>query len=265
MGVATKQRSMKKSSRSSSDAAPGKVFYLYGVSLAGSATGRAVSTEGVDGNSPVEALEVDRFLCWVSSVNRQEYADDLSGNMENLEWLATASVRHQGVVGELSRRLDILPVRFGTVFLNRESLAQHVRERKPVMLETLRRISGSVEWGVKLFREATPSPAMVEASSGRDYLRRKAEMIKPAPAEADPAVLSLMRDLEKLSQDVAPGGKASAGQPGLVWHRSFLVNKTEEEKLTALLRDYSRKLAGRFHIECSGPWPPYSFVDRHGL
>src|SRR5688572_16157931 len=96
-------------------AATDRVLYLYGITQL--RTERAeVSAPGIDGAAGVEAMMCAGLTCWVSRVNRVDYADRLTENMENLDWLAAASLRHQQVVSELGSEGTVLPARLGTVF-----------------------------------------------------------------------------------------------------------------------------------------------------
>jgi len=115
----------------------------------------------------------------VSRVSRAGFADNLSSNMENLDWLATAGVRHQRVVSELARRGAILPARFGTIFHTLESLERDISGRKRALIRSLARVADTDEWGIKVFLELRPQPSPgAQAASGSDYLRRKASVLR---------------------------------------------------------------------------------------
>jgi hypothetical protein len=111
----------------------------------------------------VEAVECSGFTCWVSHVDADEFGENLTRNMENLEWLADASVRHQRVVGTIHERLPILPARFGIVFLNEKSLAGDVSGRKGALRASFRRIADADEWGIRVFGPARAALADVGA------------------------------------------------------------------------------------------------------
>src|SRR6266704_918865 len=130
--------------------APGKVIYLYGVGPAQSRPALPASA-GVDGIAAVEALPAAGMLCWISYVDRTEFADQLSEKMDDLEWLAAASIRHQQSVAEITAHSQLLPARFGTVFLNYESLEADIRRRKRSLTVALKRVADADEWGVKVF------------------------------------------------------------------------------------------------------------------
>ena len=234
------------------------MLYLYGI------TAKAAKTKisgSIDNSSPVERFEDSGLVAWFSRVSDDEFGDRLAANMENLEWLAGASVRHQRVVSQIAESVTVLPARFGTVFRSEESLAQHIREEKDKLTATLQRIEGTEEWGVKLFLFPDPPASPIEVSSGRDYLRAKATMVQVKKrTELDPDVVEFARELQAIAADSAPAGKVSSGQNNLEWQASFLVRKKDRPKWDRLLKNYATRWADRREIQCTGPWPPYSFV-----
>jgi hypothetical protein len=239
-------------------------LYLYGISQP-SRKKIQLHAEAVDGQAAIENLPLAGLDCWISRVDRREFAERLAENMENLEWLATVGVRHQRAVAGLASKVEILPARFGTVFLSDESLRQHVESSRKGIQSVFKKIAGSDEWGLKVFQSIqSERPAMIEAASGTDYLKRKAQSVMPRTREEDPALIDFTKSLSDLSADVAAGGKASGGQPNLVWHGSFLVKRTRQKKFAETLKQFTAKHGDRYRVECSGPWPPYSFVGQHG-
>ena len=228
-------------------------------------TAKMVAAEGIDGQAKVEALRCENYVCWISHVSKEEFADRLSDNMQDLEWLAAAGLRHQRAVAEISQQSATLPARFGTVFLSEDSLHQHVKERQKALREAFERVADADEWGIKLFEIAKPKRSeAIPAASGSDYLKKKAEMLQPRSGKKlDEAGREFVATLTKLAVAAVPGGKASAGQPGLSWHGSFLIRRKDRKKLEAVLKKYGSRWQGSRRIDCSGPWPPYSFVEEH--
>ncbi len=239
------------------------VLYVYGVTTAPKKS-VATPTSGVDGVSAVEPVLAGDLVCWVSKVDAVEFGENLQANMEQLEWLANTGVRHQQVVSGLSERTDILPARFGTVFNSEESLVEDVKRRKRSIMAALKRIAGAEEWGVKVFAAESNPPVHVSARSGREYLQRKAAVLERKTAKKpDAAIANLQGALKKVSVDVAPLGKISGGQRNLQWQASFLVRRSNRAKFNAVLRQFAAKQADKT-VECTGPWPPYSFVSNDG-
>ncbi len=243
------------------------VLYLYGITKERS--GGHIKAVGVDGCASIEPYECAGLTCWISRVGRSDFADNLAQNMDNLEWLAAAGVRHQRVVSAIAEETEILPARFGTVFLSGESLQAHVRARKRTLESDFQRIKVADEWGVKVFSlpakvELPPS----ESRTGKDYLKAKAAWLQRRPArqrkDRDPELEEFAEELKALAVSSAEGGKISSGQRGLEWHGSFLLKRTNRPKFEAVLKKYSKQWTETRRIEATGPWPPYSFVTRDG-
>jgi hypothetical protein len=234
-------------------------LYLYGITRA-NARPAHVAAPGIDGAGSVEALPCSNLLCWLSRVDRREFADELPQRMENLEWLADASVRHQRVVSAIAAKADVLPARFGTVYLSEASLAQDVKKRKRALDAALRRIAKADEWGVKIFAPTTAT-APVSAKSGRDYLQKKAEVLRERGRQpASPEVLGLASALRRIATASTEGGKVSGGQRNLEWQGSFLVPRARRRQWDAALKKHAARLQDGRRLECTGPWPPYSFA-----
>lgn len=242
-----------------------RAIYLYAVTPA-TTPRRVLSAAGVDGLAPVEAVPTDSLMCWISVVDGAEFGDRLEKNMEDLEWLAAASVRHQQVVSEISALGDVLPARFGTVFLSVDSLLQHVQQNHEFLTTALQRISGCDEWGIKVFAEPQRAKkAAVSAASGADYLKQKASLHRTrTQVREDAEITALVSELREVSNDTAPSGKVSSGQPGLQWQGAFLVPRKNRQKLQRILERFAAKWSSEKRIDCSGPWPPYSFVSMNG-
>jgi hypothetical protein len=242
-------------------------IYLYGVTQKEVSPGKIL---GVDGVNAVEALPCAGLFCWISRVSRKEYADNLLANMEDLDWLAEASVQHQRVVSVIGRGADILPARFGTVFLSETSLEADVRGKKRILQKDFAKIHDSDEFGVKVFG-VLPNVELpkVSARTGKDYLKAKAALLQRSPTKKqtlDSDFQEFEGEIASVAVATAKAGRISSGQRGLQWQISLLVRRTDRKKFDAILRKYSKHWAGARQIECTGPWPPYSFVSRgeHG-
>lgn len=237
-----------------------EVFYLYGI------TGRAPGPEnmqhpGVDGRSLVKAAACGDLAAgltaWYSVVDGSDFGEHLAAKMESLEWLAETSVRHQRVVGEIAAKIAIVPARFGTVFRSLENLQAHLISHAESTGKILEKIGDAEEWGVKIYRRKPVATAAAGASSGTDYLRAKAKL---KSAEVATEIVQFANELSEVSADAAAGGKLSASQRDVEWHAAFLVKRGQKTKWDAIVRRYARAWGEEREIECTGPWPPYSFV-----
>src|SRR3954468_5761008 len=198
-----------------------RALYLFGFSPAASKL-PALKLLGIDGEHGVEAIACSGFTCWVTAVDAHEFAAELARKMEELEWLAETSVRHQRIVAAIAERVTLLPARFGTIFLSRESLNKDVVERKAKLDWAFTKVKDADEWGVKVFLNAPSKPALISAKSGKDYLKKKAEAIAASRASGpDAEIQAMASELAKLSRGTAASNKVSSGQQGLQWQSSF--------------------------------------------
>lgn len=181
--------------------------------------------------------------------------------MENLEWLALHSVRHQQVVGEVAAQMPIVPARFGTVFSGETALLENVAGRSKALERVFDRVAGADEWGVKVFAEkAANPPRKATARSGKEYLQQKASQIKQRPDRSDPELQEFSDALKKVASGSAPSGKVSGTQPSLLWQATFLVPRSRQKHWEEVLGEFVERWSGLRRIEINGPWPPYSFV-----
>lgn len=240
------------------------VIHLYGVTKGPGPSAQLFRRlKGVDGAARVEALACAGLVGWISRVPEAEFAQNLSENMQNLDWLAAATTRHQEVVSAIAQAADILPARFGIVFLNEKSLLAHIEGRKSVLEADLIRIQDREEWGVKVF--ALPTPVAVsnkKIRTGKEYLQAKSALVRRAVKRSSPELMDFAKALQSLADDVAEGGKFAATRRDLEFHKTILLKRKDRKKLESLARSYSRKWKDQRRIECTGPWPPFSFVSR---
>jgi hypothetical protein len=239
---------------------PNKVLYLYGITRGASTD---INLRGVDGSSTVETVVCGSMTCWVSRVPAPEFTDDLFHNIENLDWLAEKSTQHQKVVSEIARDHDILPARFGTVFLTEPSLCADVHSKRKTLALDFARIEDSEEWGVKVFLLPAKAPLATPGRSGKEYLQSKSAILQKRRAAApDEEVGRFAEELQKLAVEVAEGGRITGGRRDLQYQTSLLLKRSDRKKFEGLLRKYSKTWKDQRHIEATGPWPPYSFVSR---
>lgn len=245
--------------------APGRVIHLYGLTQA-QATGPSVESfrefKGIDGASGVEAIACGGLICWISRVPGTDFARDLSKNMQDLEWLATATTRHQQVVSAIAQEADVLPARFGIEFLDEKSLRSHIEGRQAALKADFDRIRGKEEWGVKVFVLPVAPMPKKKIRSGKEYLQAKSALSRRAPERNSPELLDFAKKLQSLADEIEEGGKFAAARRDLEFHKTLLLKRADRKKLESLVRSYSRKWKDKRRVECTGPWPPFSFVSQ---
>jgi hypothetical protein len=136
-----------------------------------------------------------------------------------------------------------------------------VAARKSALKASFQRIADADEWGIRVFAASRPAPAGGSARSGREYLQKKSAMLQARPSRTlEPEIQEFAAAVAKLATASGEGGKVGSGQRGLRWQTSILMPRARRPKLEALLDRFARQWRERFRVECTGPWPPYSFV-----
>jgi hypothetical protein len=200
------------------------------------------------GDHEIRLLEEGPLGIWVA-----EGALDRPG----LEAIAA----HDAVVRAALRSATPVPVRFGTAFDDEQAARASLREREAELMESLERVAGRVEMGLRVEWDA--AVPMTAASglprSGRDYLlARRSELDAKARLRLEADAL-----LDQVERCVAPKGSLSVrkllpevGVAGLLAH---LVHRQETASFRSRV-DVARRQLPHAVLRLSGPWAPYSFV-----
>jgi hypothetical protein len=166
---------------------------------------------------------------------------------------AEALWRHEEVVEALMDGRDVLPFRYGTRCEDEGAAARVVAEREEELNAALERVRGAVELSVRvLTAEAIEEPPGDETAAA--YVAAKA-----AAAATARAVVEAVH--EPLSALARASRQKPSGAPSEPLRAAYLVDRSRVDAFAAdvaLLQ--ARHPALR--LLCTGPWPPYSFVER---
>ncbi|GGW79002.1 GvpL/GvpF family gas vesicle protein [Streptomyces caelestis] len=180
---------------------------------------------------------------------------------------------HQNVLSEAGAAGCVLPMRFGSVAPDDNSITAVLAERAEHYKERLRALDGRVEYNVKAnhVEEAVLHQVMAEnpdirglAEANRqagggsyDDKIRLGEMVAAAVKgrETEDAA-AIQRALEPSAEDVSVGPEST----GWLANVSFLVDRESAENFLAAVEE-ARKELPHLEVRVNGPLPPYSFVE----
>lgn len=264
-------------------------LYVYGV-------GRLAELEPLVGAGAPEAIETDAELelvpegelaAVVSGVPLEDYGEEaLPARLADAAWTATRALRHERAVEHFARRAPVVPLRFGTIYLRRESVARMLGGRAAELRAALARLEGREEWGVNLYVSRAVlrgevervSPRLRELSGraaaappGQAYLLRK----KIEAARDDETRAETRRAAAEVERRLAAESAAAArlrvlkdesAEHGDVAARlAFLVQRERFEEFRAAAERLAAEYAPLgFRLELTGPWPAYNFVAPGG-
>jgi len=171
-------------------------------------------------------------------------------------------------------RAPLVPFRFGTIYRGDEQVRRMLGENAQ-LAETLGRLRGTVELGVKAFVDpgafmrTHAGEAGEPAESGRAYLARKQQQRRRADARAAFTAACAEDSHERLTA-AAEDGRANqlqrpevSGRAGeMLLNGAYLVRTEHAQAFEDALADLQARYGPEgIRYELTGPWPPYNFVD----
>ena len=190
-------------------------------------------------------------------------------------------LRHERIVEQLMHRFTLLPVRFGTVLADDREVEALLAARYAAFQRNLQRVANRVELGILVLWRDEEIRREIEVASPLDE-RNRAEVALAGPGRnyllkrmQEQVVIEEMRrraiDLSEtihrtLLAYASEGMCDSFVSPSLVMRAHYLVERARGEQfrqVVAGLESEPRDSKGTgIHFLCSGPWPPYNFIDQ---
>ncbi|MGY0490803.1 GvpL/GvpF family gas vesicle protein [Streptomyces sp. WG-D5] len=197
----------------------------------------------------------------------------VSDSPENLRPKRRDLLAHQSVLAEAGAAGPVLPMRFGSLAPDDESVAAVLAERADHYQERLDELDGKVEYNVKAQHDEdavlhqvmvddaelrTLTEANRQAGGGTYEERlRLGELVVSAVQDRERTdAVALRQMLEPVAAAVSSGPEST----GWLANLSFLVDKKEAEHFLAAV-DEIRGGHPHLLLTVNGPLPPYSFVD----
>jgi hypothetical protein len=244
----------------------------------------------IEGERGLELIEAGGLAAVVSRVPLSDYGEQaLTARLTDAAWTATRAIRHERAVEHFARRAAVVPLRFGTIYLRREPVAEMLEERGAQLRASLARLDGREEWGLNVYVERARLREEVTRVSARlRELSERAESSPPGQAYLLRKKIDAMRDEEtraetkRIASEIedalaaACDGAArlrvlkdeAAERGELAARLAFLVARERFKEFRAVAERIAEAHAPLgFSFELTGPWPAYNFVvedDKEG-
>ncbi|MFI1048036.1 GvpL/GvpF family gas vesicle protein [Streptomyces griseoruber] len=210
---------------------------------------------GVAGDPP-RLLTHHGLIAVVSHVPERDFsAEALRRRREDLDWLAATVRAHQQVVDALTAVTTPLPLRLATVFRDDSGVRVMMEEQEDHFRRTLDRLTGRVEWGVKVYVEPEPEPLATAPPAAQEDIRRRAERYA---ARLHSTLLAHAEDARLHPPQNSSLSSAGAGQN--VLNAAYLVPRAQSEEFVEIV-DRTKGEETGIRVELTGPWAAYSFVE----
>ena len=245
-------------------------LYVYGIVDAGALDAPPRAT-GVDPDRGPFLFETDALTAIVSEVDVTEFEGDaLERNVSSADWLEAKVRGHESVLDEVVATTTVVPMRFGSIFSAPDGLGAMLDEHAQPLKESLDRVRGRSEWGVKIHCDQRALIGQLAGSvtgppSGRDYLMQKKALLDAQAQAADAAAavsnqvhVSLAAAADDATSMPLRGRDAHST---VVHNGAYLVPNEDRGTFMKLVDDVQKAHADAYLFEVTGPWPPYNFTS----
>ncbi|MDP2967226.1 MAG: GvpL/GvpF family gas vesicle protein [bacterium] len=264
-----------------------KGFYLYCIRPQ---TAKPIEVvKAISGEEKVYIISYDKIEAIVSKVDLNEFG---SGEIqrkahEDLNWIKEKAQIHEYVIEQAMRvgsnLISVIPMKFGTIFKTEESLKECLRNHYEQFRNSLEKLKGKQEWGVKVYFKEDIFRKNI-ADKNETVLAKKKEieslpkgMAFFAQKQTDEIVNQEKdKELDRITEEIYEclGQLAFSKNKDKLLEKDF-IGKIEEMVLNAFYLIEEKKLAqfqkkveefkGKYNpkgieVEMSGPWPSYHFA-----
>lgn len=235
-------------------------LYLYGIIP--NKGQLKVEQLGMD-KQKVFTIEYKDILAVVSNSDYKVY--DLSS--ENL-------LIHDRVLKEIMGKSDVLPFNFSNVLKSKKNLTNFLNSTHIHILKMLRKVSGRVELGLKIFIKNEKFSEEIETgeikklkSQIENLDEKKSHFLKMDLGElVKKSIEEKQKECERkifepLKQHCASAKINNCSTIKMILNAAFLVDQNKKEIFDEKIDEICSKYEERFILKYSGPWPPYNFIE----
>lgn len=250
------------------------------------------SLKGMD-KKRVYTLGYKNIEAVLTEVNSKEFeSQKVKAKLEkDLKWTEEKVRNHQAVIEEAMKGSTVIPLKFLTLYKTKEKIKQILEEKYNEFQELLGKLKDKEEWGLKIYVVDKEKLAEAIKKEDEELIKMGKEIIgKPEGVkyffekkieekikekldeQLDDYTKDIFDTLSHFSKEkpvvnkILPAELTAKNkelpQKEMIFNVSYLIPK---EKV-----DEFQKTVERIHhhiyfpkglwLECSGPWPPYSFV-----
>jgi hypothetical protein len=208
----------------------------------------------------------------------------LRRRLEDLDWVAAETTKHERIVEAVMRDRCVIPFRFAALFHTDENLRTQLRAHCDEFQGLLEELEDKAEWGVKVYCDVPKlrsvlcdqdgsvsglNEAIRSASPGKAFFleKKREESAKAALAgRIDRYMEQAVEALQTVSiqtriNKVLPR-EATKRRDAMILNAAFLVANHDGRAFMDTASALNERYADQsLFVECSGPWPPYNFCD----
>ena len=183
-------------------------------------------------------------------------------------------IAHQQIIEKIMEQSSILPVKFGTILKDEETVKSVLEKGYFFLRNTLRDIEDKIELDLVCFwNEAKAAQMAYQKSKKVRNLQEKITKKKGVTLEDKIALGKLIaaylaskreklrnQILKTLTKEAVESCSHALADVNMLLNQAFLVEKKKQEAFNQALNQLDNQFAGLLNFRLVGPLPPYSFA-----
>ena len=185
-------------------------------------------------------------------------------------WIIEVAQAHHEVLRRIVEDVDVLPLRLPGMYADEATMCTCLTESTDALRTAFQVVTGSVEWGVKVYEDARPAspPEQRRPVNGQEYLRMRAE----EKARRDQVSFSRQDALLQIHESLSMAATHAALSPphdrevtgmdrAMCLNAAYLVPRDRKQDFATVLdRLIARFGPEGYLLQLTGPWPAYNFT-----
>jgi hypothetical protein len=218
------------------------------------------------GGEPVRAVAEAGLSAVVGSVDAAAFGDSSFPNLlADVASIETIGRAHHQVVASVGSDGPVVPLRLATVYPDDVVVRALLAAHRADLAELLQSFSGTQEWGMKVYLEPAdgearggPGAAAPAEQGGPPGQEPRWQQAEACAAEIDRALSGMAIAARR---HPTPYLRISGGDGWMLLNGVYLLDAARAAEFAAIAQSLIGEHAA-LRAEVTGPWPPYSFVDR---
>src|SRR5687768_7324692 len=149
-------------------------FYVYCIAESTAAAELPAESlpAAIEDDTKLEWVVSDNLAALSSEVPLASYSEEsLATHLSDASWTAVRAMRHETIAEYVAKRAGVVPLRFGTIYLERAGIERMLSDKGSELREILERLRGREEWGVNVFCDQSVLLSTITSEIGRASCR----------------------------------------------------------------------------------------------
>ncbi len=205
--------------------------------------------EGISGS--LQLVTVDQLAALVEpdlALEALQTSDDV---------LMRAVLYHDQVIREVFEQTPVLPLQFGTCFVSRQGLIEHLGSHGAEYLNKLSQLAGMAEYLLKLPPLSMPQHESLSHLKGREYFLAKKQQVHTQTEWNQRQQIELNHLKDTIAQSFP---KWVQGEPSEGIERIYVLSDRQQEPWLYQQVDVWQTHLMYWHLDLGEALPPYHFV-----